>query len=244
LVGLGEDVRGIPVAPRFALLLLGCLPLGLLVGAASMSAAVLAVLAVLFGVAVVNAVNFMDGINGISAAQGVVGGVAFAAFAAARDLDELALVAAATAGAALSFAPFNVPRARVFLGDTGSYGLGAVLAGAAVLLLSDGLPVEAALAPLALYLADTGTTLLRRVLGGETWHLPHRTHVYQRLTDQGFSHTQVSALVLGLLALCAGLGALSLVGGSVRTAGDAALLLVVLTYLALPRLVDGVRAPA
>lgn len=243
-VGLAEDVRGVPVLPRFALLLLACLPLAFLVpGAAAVSVA-LGVIAVAFAVGTVNAVNFMDGINGISAAQGVVAGVVFAALAAAQDEPELAIVGAATAGATAAFAPYNVPRARVFLGDTGSYGLGGVLAATAVVLIVAGTPVEAALAPLAIYLADTAVTLVRRFRAGEAWHLPHRTHAYQRLTDLGYSHVQISTLVLVLLAVCAALGGLSLLGGGPRVLGDLGLTAVVLAYLSLPRLVASRRSLA
>lgn len=244
LVGLGEDLRGIPVLPRFGLLIVACAPLALLPEGSPIMRLLLGSAAVSFALAMVNAVNFMDGINGISVAQGLVAGVTYAVVAASQDLDGLAVVAAATAGAALSFAPFNLPRARVFLGDTGSYGLGAVLAGIAVLLVVEGVPVEAALAPVALYLADTGSTLLRRFRGGEDWHLPHRTHVYQRLTDHGLTHVQVSGLVLVLIAVCSSLGSLALLGGSARVAGDIALVLVLCSYLSLSRLVARRRSLA
>lgn len=244
LVGLAEDVRGIPVLPRFALLAVATAPLALLPGADRTAWVLLGLCAIIFAVAVVNAVNFMDGINGISAVQGLVAGSAYALLAATQGLPLLAAVAVATAAAALSFAPFNVPRARVFLGDTGSYGLGGALGGMAALLILAGLPLEAALAPLALYLADTGTTLLRRFRAGEAWHLPHRTHVYQRLTDQGLSHVQVSAIVMLLLVICSSLGGLALEGGALRIVGDLVLVSVLAAYLSLPRLLARRRSLA
>jgi len=244
LVGLAEDLFGVPVVPRFALLLLATSPLALLPEGAVVVRAGWAVLAVAFAVAVVNATNFMDGINGISAAQGVAAGVAFAVLAHSQDLDVIALVAAAVAGAAASFTPYNVPRARVFLGDSGSYGLGGALGGLSVALLVGGLPLEAVVAPLALYLADTGATLLRRIRAGEPWHLPHRTHVYQRLTDLGMTHVQVSSLVLLVVVICSLLGAASLAAPAVRAAADGALVLVLVGYLSLPRILQGRRVNA
>jgi UDP-GlcNAc:undecaprenyl-phosphate/decaprenyl-phosphate GlcNAc-1-phosphate transferase len=62
------------------------------------------------------------------------------------------------------------------------------------------------LAPLAVYLADTGWTLLRRVFRGEAWYRPHRTHVYQRLTDVGWSHQRVAvtaAATAAAVSVCA-----------------------------------------
>ena len=55
-----------------------------------------------------------------------------------------------------------------------------------------GVPPEAALGPLALYLADTAWTLQRRIRAGERWLEAHRTHAYQRLCDVGWSHQQVT----------------------------------------------------
>jgi UDP-N-acetylmuramyl pentapeptide phosphotransferase/UDP-N-acetylglucosamine-1-phosphate transferase len=244
LVGLAEDLFGVPVVPRFALLLVATSPLALLPEGGNAIRVAWAVLAVAFAVAVVNATNFMDGINGISAAQGVAAGLAFAVLAHSQDLNVIALVAAAVAGAAASFAPYNVPRARVFLGDSGSYALGGALAGLLVALLVGGLPLEAVVAPLALYLADTGVTLLRRIRAGEPWHLPHRTHVYQRLTDLGMTHVQVSSLVLLVVVICSVLGAASLAASAVRVAADGALVLVLVGYLSLPRILQDRRVNA
>lgn len=240
-VGLAEDLHGVPVAPRFALLCFAALPVAVLAGR---EALLLAPLALVYVVAVVNAVNFMDGINGISAAQGVAGGLAYAVGGHLLDEPAITGLGLVLAAASLGFAPYNVPRARVFLGDVGSYGLGAALAGLSVATWLAGAPLEAAGAPLALYLADTGTTLLRRIRAGEAWHQPHRTHCYQRLTDAGWSHVRVSLLVLCLVATCSALGALTAVGPAARVLADLGILAVLAGYLLLPRLLGRTRVPA
>jgi UDP-N-acetylmuramyl pentapeptide phosphotransferase/UDP-N-acetylglucosamine-1-phosphate transferase len=233
-VGLAEDVHGVAVLPRLLLLLGAALPLAVYAG--SRLHPVVGVVAVLYAVAVVNAVNFMDGINGISAAEGVAAGGAFAVTGYLLDEPMLAGFAATVAFATLAFLPYNVPKARVFLGDCGSYGLGAALAGASLLTWVAGAPIEAAVAPLALYLADTGSTLVRRYRAREVWHQPHRTHVYQRLTDLGWSHCSVSALVFLLVCICSLLGAGAAVSLPVRILGDLGLATVLAGYLALPKL--------
>jgi UDP-N-acetylmuramyl pentapeptide phosphotransferase/UDP-N-acetylglucosamine-1-phosphate transferase len=185
----------------------------------------------------VNAFNFMDGINGISVAQTTVAAGVYAAISLHYGERQLAALELAVVGAALGFLPWNAPRARVFLGDTGSYALGAVLASFALLALASGIPVEATVAPLVLYLADTGTTLVRRLAGREPWYLPHRTHTYQQLTDLGLGHMQVSFLVGIVVAVCSGLGAVSLTGHTVaRVCADVAIVMVVSVYLAAPLL--------
>ena len=191
---------------------------------------------ILWLVAFVNAFNFMDGIDGISVAQALGAGATWFIVGTNADSAILAGGGAIVAGAALGFAPFNLPHARMFLGDVGSYFIGAWLASVAVLGLRAGVPPEAVLAPLALYLADTATTLGRRVARGERWYLPHRNHAYQRLGDAGWSHLQASALVAACIGVCGALGAVSL-GGSIplRVAADVAIAGVVVGYLVLPR---------
>ena len=235
-VGLAEDLVGVAVVPRFALLCLAAAPLALLVPGPPARQLLAGGLAALFGLALVNATNFMDGINGISAATGAAAGTAYAVLAQAAGLEGVGAVALAVVGACVGFAPFNVPRAKVFLGDSGSYGLGAALGGLAVALVAAGVPVEAALAPLAVGLADTGSTLVRRYRAGEAWHLPHRTHVYQRLTDHGWSHGRVSSLVLVLVLVCSLLGSASFGSLPLRLTADLVLLGLLAGYLALPAL--------
>jgi UDP-GlcNAc:undecaprenyl-phosphate GlcNAc-1-phosphate transferase len=261
LLGLVEDVYGVSMRRRLAVQgLVGALVVAALAtisttagtavssGAGSAALAVSLLCGAGYGVgyvAVVNAVNFMDGINGISAATAVAGGSAYALLGIAVGEPCLILVGAVTAAAMLAFAPFNAPRARVFLGDTGSYGLGAALAGLALVALHAGLPLEAALGPLAVYLADTGTALTRRMLAGEAWYLPHRTHVYQRLVRSGYGHGRVSIGVGTLIASTSALGAVSLLSHAfARATADAALVALVAGYVVSPTLLAKRKAPA
>jgi len=143
----------------------------------------------------------MDGINGISAMYAIVAGIAYAVVGVRYDLVVLTTVGAVIAVAALTFLPWNAGRARIFLGDVGSYGLGAGLGALAAYGALHNVPIEVLLAPLAVYLADTGWTLLRRVSRGEAWYRPHRTHAYQRLTNVGWSHRRVAIAVGALSAV-------------------------------------------
>ncbi len=242
-VGLAEDLVGLPVLPTRLLLQAGAaaivLPFflsGLAEDAALRWLAAPGLFLALL--AYVNAYNFMDGIDGISVAQALVAGIAFSVLGEARSIDTLAAGGAILAAATAGFAPFNLPRARVFLGDVGSYFVGAMIAALAVVGITEGLPPEAVLGPLALYLVDTGSTLLRRIRQGDVWYEPHREHVYQRLVRLGWSHVRTTVLVAALIAACSGLGALSLTGwGAARVVADATMVVLLACYLALPALV-------
>lgn len=154
-----------------------------------------AVVAVLFVAWMINLYNFMDGSNGMAAVQGIFA-CAVLAWLFARVGD------AGTSGLALllmaccaGFAPWNLGRARVFMGDVGSLALGFGIA--ALLLFGVGtgafsLPV--ALLVMALFLADSTLTLLRRILKGEQWYNAHRQHLYQRIIALGWTHGGVLIL--------------------------------------------------
>jgi UDP-N-acetylmuramyl pentapeptide phosphotransferase/UDP-N-acetylglucosamine-1-phosphate transferase len=167
----------------------------------------------------------------------VVAGTAYAALGWWLHDGFLVPAGAAVAAGALAFLPWNAGRARVFLGDAGSYVLGAVLATLAACAVLQGAPAEAAGGPLVLYVADTTWTLQRRVRAGERWSEPHRSHVYQRWCDAGWSHQRVAATAAAVSALLGLLGAASLTGQPVlRCAADLAGACVVLAYLRSPSL--------
>jgi hypothetical protein len=98
-------------------------------------------------------------------------------------------------------------------------------------------PAAAVAGPVALYLADVAWTLQRRIRRGEPWLEGHRTHVYQRWCDAGWSHQEVTLLTSALTVLLCLLGVVSLLGGTaVRVSADLAGLAMLAVYLASPGL--------
>jgi UDP-GlcNAc:undecaprenyl-phosphate GlcNAc-1-phosphate transferase len=187
----------------------------------------------------VNAFNFMDGINGISCAEGIVAGVTIGLIARYEHQYALQAAAFTLAAGAIGFAPFNYPKARLFLGDVGSYFMGSWIATMVVIGLQASIPVEAMFAPVVLYMADTGLTLARRVLRHEAWHEAHRQHTYQQLVDRGWSHTQTTGLVFVVVALSSALGSISLFDSiQARLVADVGIAVLTVGYLTLPSLID------
>lgn len=248
-LGLADDLRGMPALTRLGLQVAGAAGVGAaLVLRLSLPPYALAVAAIAVAcwlVGFVNAFNFMDGVNGISGAHALIGGVVFAYLAAGRG-DQFGIAAGfALALGAAAFLPWNVVRAQVFLGDVGSYSIGAALAVLAVRLLALGVPVEAVAAPVALYLADVAWTLQRRMRAGEPWLEPHRTHVYQRWCDAGWSHAEVTILTSALTVTLCLLGvAGTRAGAAVRVTADLTGLGLLAMYLCSPGLfaLAGLRA--
>lgn len=80
-----------------------------------------------------NAVNFTDGLDGLAAGTTAIAAVSYVLLCIGLGEWELAVFAAAIAGACLGFTWFNAYPAQVIMGDTGSLGLGAALGALAVL---------------------------------------------------------------------------------------------------------------
>ncbi len=153
-----------------------------------------------------NLFNFMDGADGIAALMAVVGGatlaaLAFAAASPGSRIEDLGTLAAALAGAAMGFLFFNVPPAKIFMGDGGSTLLGLVLAAISVAGVFEN--AWSAAVPVALFApfwADATWTLARRLLQGHRATTPHRDHIYQRLVLAGLGHR---GLFVWMIAWCA-----------------------------------------
>ncbi len=89
--------------------------------------------ATLYLVGFTNAVNLTDGLDGLAGGTVAIAAGAYVIIALRHSAPELAIIAAAVAGACLGFVWFNAHPAAVFMGDVGSNALGAALAAIALL---------------------------------------------------------------------------------------------------------------
>ncbi|HEY2248065.1 MAG TPA: glycosyltransferase family 4 protein [Bradyrhizobium sp.] len=212
LVGMADDIRSIPVLPR---LLLQAAAVGAILFVAPADLRIIPALPLwieralllLAGLWFVNLVNFMDGLDLMTVAEVVPVTAAIVLLGWSGTYPQMStFVAAALCGAMLGFAPFNRPVAKVFLGDVGSLPIGLLL-GWCLLQLAWHQQLTAALLLPLYYLADATITLLRRIARGDPFWAAHRSHFYQRATDNGFTVWRVVGevfalnLALALLAL-------------------------------------------
>ena len=201
LVGWWDDHVSLSARFRFlvqltvSFYLLWCIEAGNPVESGLLTGMVMVAGATIFLVWMTNLYNFMDGSNGMAGLQAVFAGVVLAGlFERAAD-HEMAAAAALLAACSLGFLPWNLGRAKVFMGDTGSLALGFTIGA----LLVYGVAVRAFELPVGLmvmmvFLTDSTLTLLVRVLKGERWYNAHKQHLYQRFIAQGWSHNRVLLL--------------------------------------------------
>jgi len=204
-----DDLRPLPAAPRLVTHLLGAVLLtfaGVQLGEPTAAAAL--VVAFVYIIVLTNVYNFMDGIDGLAAAQAIIAGAALGIAGVVVRNPLVAISGGLLSASSLGFAIYNLPPARLFMGDVGSTFLGFSFA-ALSLLANIGvgggrLPFEFGLVLFAPFLFDSLVTLARRVLRGERWYAAHRSHYYQRLVRCGLSHAQVTCLYAGLGVVAAG----------------------------------------
>lgn len=208
LLGAAEDFHGLSVYRRLGLQLTGTTIIASIALTVAHIPIALTALLALGGVFYINASNFMDGVNGISGIHGILVGGYFATIGASLGEDLLFIVAMAVTMSYAAFLPWNFPRAAVFMGDSGSYLLGAAswfLAAWTLVLTHD---PTIATAPLMIYTLDVVVTLARRLIRREDLSVAHRDHMYQRLHQATGSHVWAASINAIFTAMCGFVGLL------------------------------------
>lgn len=154
----------------------------------------------------VNLFNFMDGLDGLSGVEGLfVMGVGGFLFWNAGGL-EMALLAWSLALFIIGFLVWNWPKASIFMGGVGSYGLGFLIA--VFSLVGEvfyRIPIGIWIILYGVFWFDATVTLFRRIFYKENFTKAHKKHAFQRLNQAGYSHQQVLFCVIGLNTLLAGI---------------------------------------
>ncbi len=172
---------------------------------------------VLWLLVMTQAINLIDGLDGLAA--GIVGIAAFAFFLYANKLNELGLlsdrnpgplVAVITAGMCLGFLPHNFNPARIFMGDSGAFLLGLMLAASTSLVGGRAdpntqnfvgqtffffAPLAIPLLVLAVPILDTVFAIVRRASRRQALDVADKGHLHHRLMNLGHGHRR-SVLIL------------------------------------------------
>jgi UDP-GlcNAc:undecaprenyl-phosphate GlcNAc-1-phosphate transferase len=166
---------------------------------------------ILWILTVVNAFNFMDNMNGLCTGLGAIGAWYFATVAAAEGQYLVGLIAFLTFGALLGFLPYNFPRARAFLGDSGSHLVGYLLGVLAILphFYTPHHPrrwaVLIPLAVLAVPLLDLAWVVILRWHIGQPFYIGDNNHLSHRLVRLGLTRCQAVVVIWVIAAATGGL---------------------------------------
>jgi UDP-GlcNAc:undecaprenyl-phosphate GlcNAc-1-phosphate transferase len=165
-----------------------------------------AIFVVIWIVGMINSINFIDGLDGLSSGVALIAAVTLGIISVTGPRTEpvVALVCVTLAGALLGFLRWNFHPASIFIGTSGVMFVGYTLA---LLSILGSAKVAVALLVLGIPIIDTFYIIVRRLASGRSPFSADRGHIHHRLLELGLTHTQT---VLLIYAICAGLGALSL----------------------------------
>jgi UDP-GlcNAc:undecaprenyl-phosphate GlcNAc-1-phosphate transferase len=223
VVGILDDVRGLSPRHKLAWQVAAATAAGLALALLGVRLSLflewpsppIILLTVFWVVAITNSVNFLDNMNGLCAGIGALAALALAAVNVRSGSYTTATVAAALAGACLGFLPYNWPRARIFLGDTGSMLIGFLLSALSVLgVYTPGaeVPMLAVFTPLfvlGIPVLDLFLVILIRLRAGHPFWVGDRRHISHRLVRRGL-HPTTAVIALWAAGAACGLAALLL----------------------------------
>jgi len=158
----------------------------------------------------INALNLIDGVDGLATTIGVVFSVALSILATMNSFAVDGVCALAMAGSLAGFLIYNLPPAKIFLGDAGSMLIGLVMGVLAIRCSLKGPATVALAAPTAIWavlIFDVGMAILRRKLTGRSLYTTDRGHLHHVLQKHGFSGLGI-VFVVGLMCVVCSAGAL------------------------------------
>jgi UDP-GlcNAc:undecaprenyl-phosphate/decaprenyl-phosphate GlcNAc-1-phosphate transferase len=195
-LGVADDRLGLPAPLRLA----AELGVGVLVAVTvplHLPAGIGLPLVVIVAVLLINGFNLLDGLDMLTAGVGAAAAVGFAVV----THGPARLMAASLAGALVAFLWFNRPPARIYLGDGGSYLLGAATTVLLAYAWGVGVPVSTgviALALLVVPVAEVVCAVVRRHRGRRPLLAGDRAHPYDLLVARGWSRMAASGAYVSL----------------------------------------------
>lgn len=159
---------------------------------------------------VINAINLIDGLDGLAAGVSFFVSIVLLILCLFKGDMLNALVLAALAGSVLGFLVFNFNPASIFMGDSGSYFIGYMLATLSIYGSFKSQTAFTFLIPIiamGVPLLDTVWATIRRFIRGQKLFYPDNDHFHHRLLKMGYSHKRAVVILyaitifLGILAL-------------------------------------------
>jgi UDP-GlcNAc:undecaprenyl-phosphate GlcNAc-1-phosphate transferase len=169
-------------------------------------------LTLLWLVSIPNIVNLIDGMDGLAGGFGLFLCLTLAFLGYYGNQPDVLVVSLSMAGALAGFLIFNLPPAKIFLGDGGAYLIGFFIASVSLFTSNKGSIIGALLViiiALGVPILDTLFAIIRRAIRGVSIFNADAEHIHHRLILLGYSK---GGALAAMYAVCL---ALSLVGLSI-----------------------------
>jgi UDP-N-acetylmuramyl pentapeptide phosphotransferase/UDP-N-acetylglucosamine-1-phosphate transferase len=138
----------------------------------------------------INLFNFMDGVDGFASLEAIT--ICLVIYVLSGNIINLLLIACIS-----GFLFWNLPKAKIFMGDVGSTQLGFILVVLGIYFHNSfQFSILNWIMLSSPFWFDASLTLYRRWRNGEKLSKAHRKHAYQRIVQSGFSHLKVNLWLL------------------------------------------------
>ncbi len=166
-------------------------------------------LTVLYLVCFMNVINLIDGLDGLAAGISAIASLFLFIIAFGRAMEETAMLSIILLGATLAFLRYNFTPASIFMGDSGSLLLGAMIGVISLMGVMRSPTVIVLAVPLvisAIPIADTAAAIVRRLYHHRPIQQADRKHLHHLLLSRGLGVRKSVLIVYAWTALL-GLGA-------------------------------------
>jgi UDP-GlcNAc:undecaprenyl-phosphate/decaprenyl-phosphate GlcNAc-1-phosphate transferase len=203
LVGTADDRRPLPPVARVGGVVLAAVAFVAVTPEARAAGPLWWLIALLLVLVCANAVNLVDGQDGLAGGLAAVAALTLSVLLSSAGLSAASLTAQALAGGLVGFLVWNRPPARIFLGNGGAYGVGALLGILAWFLTAVGgvrgfLAAGACLSPFAF---EVVFTVARRIRGGAGLARGDRLHSYDLVArTAGRTASTIVFVILGIFS--------------------------------------------
>jgi UDP-GlcNAc:undecaprenyl-phosphate/decaprenyl-phosphate GlcNAc-1-phosphate transferase len=226
LVGIWDDMSGMPAKSKLIMQIVAALIIvykaevliehfGGIFFLTELPRGVSIVFTIVVIVGLINAINFIDGINGLAAGTGIFASLMFGIWFYMQQEIASATLAFALVASLSAFMAYNFIPGLIFMGDTGSMFLGAILSVLSIQFIqlnqTDNLPFPAfaqpesahalAVAFLILPVYDTLRVSVIRISKGLHPFTADRNHIHHMLLDLGNSHIRSTLILLTVMAI-------------------------------------------
>ncbi|MBN1412082.1 MAG: undecaprenyl/decaprenyl-phosphate alpha-N-acetylglucosaminyl 1-phosphate transferase [Spirochaetales bacterium] len=152
-------------------------------------------------IGITNAVNLVDGMDGLAGGISAFASFSMGVIALLQGQMLTAVIAFGLFGAIAGFLVYNLPPAKIFMGDSGSLLLGFALSVIPLMGISTYASLTTMLIPITLLMVpivDTTAAIIRRIKKKQTIMTPDKEHIHHKLLNMGFSEKRILGIIYGI----------------------------------------------
>lgn len=159
-------------------------------------------------IGVTNAINLLDGMDGQAGGVSFFASLAIGIISLLTGNFQIAIICFMLCGSLIGFLNYNLPPAKIFMGDSGSLTLGFFLGALPLTFSSDilvGKMVLVSIAVLIIPIFDVFAAIIRRKMEGKSFFTPDRGHIHHKFMDFTSLNVKQILIVVFSLSIVSGL---------------------------------------